>query len=352
MKFFHKSQDLYGFNDKYENMELDIKDRKILAELDLNARATFNEIGKKAGLSKETIIYRIKRLEERGIIQRYTTLVNFGKLGHTGFAVFNRFENVDDKLKMEIVSYLEKIPELYWIALIGGRFDIVFAVMCKSVFQFNRIYYQILNKYGKYLADNTIAIRAELRQNKRNYLMKEEQPTFSPPFFGKEPALEKLDDFDADILSLLSNEARISISELSGILKKPASTISSRIKEMERKKIIQGYTTYIKVQNYGMQSYRLLLSLQNMDENSRNKLFAYAYQNPKMILAIETVGEWNFEITLEVESHEELQKEISKLRNKFRTIIKNVEFIIMFEDDLVYDPYPLKKKERKILLKR
>ena len=98
-------------------MGLDIKDRKILAELDLNARATFQEIGKKVRLSKETSIYRIKKLEERKIILRYSTLVNFAKLGYTGFAVYNRFEKVDDKLKLEIINTLEKIPEIYWIAL-------------------------------------------------------------------------------------------------------------------------------------------------------------------------------------------------------------------------------------------
>ena len=42
-------------------MQLDLKDRKILAELDLNARETYQTIGRKVGLSKETTINRIKR---------------------------------------------------------------------------------------------------------------------------------------------------------------------------------------------------------------------------------------------------------------------------------------------------
>jgi len=37
-------------------MELNIKDKKILAELDLNARATFQEIARKVKLSKESVI--------------------------------------------------------------------------------------------------------------------------------------------------------------------------------------------------------------------------------------------------------------------------------------------------------
>ena len=35
-----------------------------------------------------------------------------------------------------------------------------------------------------------------------------------------------------------------------------------------------------------------------------------------------------------------------KLLNK-RAVPKSIDFLIMFEDDLVYDPYPLKKLERK-----
>ena len=134
-------------------MNLNIKDRRILAELDLNARATFQEIGKKARLSKETVIYRIKNLEKKEIIQRYTTLVNFAKLGYTGYAVFNRFQNLNEELKKEIIEYLKSITELYWIALIGGKFDIVFGIMAKSVFQFNKIYYKILTRYGNYLVE-------------------------------------------------------------------------------------------------------------------------------------------------------------------------------------------------------
>ncbi len=328
-------------------MSLNIKDRKILAELDLNARATFQEIGKKTRLSKETVIYRIKNLEKRGIIVRYTTLINFSQLGYTGYAIYNRFQNVNEPVKNEIIDYLKLIPECYWIALVGGEYDLVFGLMCKNIFQFNKIYYSILTKYGRYLVDNTIEIRTELRQHKRDYLIEKQPEKINSPYFGKEPQTEALDMLDQKILSELSNHARIPILELSEKIKSPPSTVSLRIKQMQKRGIIQGYTTYIKAQNFGMQSYRLLLNLQNMDEKSRNALFSYVAQNPNMILAIESVGKWNFEITLEVENHEELQNEINKLRDNFKEIIKSIDFLIMFEDDLVYDPYPLLKKERK-----
>ncbi|MEK6964032.1 MAG: Lrp/AsnC family transcriptional regulator [Nanoarchaeota archaeon] len=332
-------------------MKRDTKDRKILSALDLNARATFQEIGKRVGLSKEVVLYRIRRLEKRRILLGYTTLVNFSKLGYTGFGIFSRFQNVNEQVKIETLDYLKNIPEIYWIATLGGKFDLSFGVMCKSIFQFNKLYYQILNKYGKNLTDNKIAIRSELRQSKRSYLDNNKKQVSKFPLFGEEPELEIIDSLDSNILSILSTQARMPIVELAQILKKPASTLTFRIRDLEKRKIIQGYTPHIKSQNYGMQSYRLLLFLENMNETSRKKLFNYAQENPFMILAVETVGEWNFEVTLEVESHEQLQIELSKLRNTFMGNIRNVESLIMFEDDLLYDPYPLKKKQRELLLK-
>lgn len=333
-------------------MGLDIKDSKILSELDLSARATFQEIGRKTGLSKETVAYRVARLERKGIIQRYNTLVNFSKIGYTGFAVYCRLGNVSPTMKEEILSFLESIPETYWIALVGGRFDIAFGLMCRSVFHFNTLHYNILNRYGQYLFDTTVAVRTELRQNNRDYLRKRLSPSFQPPYFGREPEIETLDETDSRILCILSTEARMPVLEISRILEVPASTIVSRMRGMERKGIIQGYWTYVRPQKFGMESYRLLLSLTNMDESERVRLFAYTRENPFMLLSIETVGRWNFEITLEVGGHEQLQGEITKLREAFSASIRDVDFLIMFEDDLVYDPYPLLKKERAVLLDR
>jgi len=47
-------------------VNIDLKDRKILYELDLNCWQSLTQIGKKVGLSKEVVKYRIKRMERGG----------------------------------------------------------------------------------------------------------------------------------------------------------------------------------------------------------------------------------------------------------------------------------------------
>jgi len=52
-------------------LKVDLKDRKILYELDYDSRQSLSKIGKKVGLHKNVVLYRIKRLENLGIISFY-----------------------------------------------------------------------------------------------------------------------------------------------------------------------------------------------------------------------------------------------------------------------------------------
>ena len=60
---------------------LDELDRKILDLLTQNARYTYSELGERLGLSRVAIKNRMDALEERGIIEGYTVIVNPQRLG-------------------------------------------------------------------------------------------------------------------------------------------------------------------------------------------------------------------------------------------------------------------------------
>ncbi len=71
----------------------DAKDIRILAELQKNARQTFAELGRKAGLSLPAAAERVRRLEDSGVILGYRAEVDGGKLGYP-IAAFVRLRSV------------------------------------------------------------------------------------------------------------------------------------------------------------------------------------------------------------------------------------------------------------------
>ena len=59
---------------------LDETDQKILELLIHNARMSYSDIGAEVGLSRVAVKSRITALEERGIIEEYTTVINPQKI--------------------------------------------------------------------------------------------------------------------------------------------------------------------------------------------------------------------------------------------------------------------------------
>jgi Lrp/AsnC family transcriptional regulator, leucine-responsive regulatory protein len=65
----------------YRSMELDDVDWRLLAELQADARLSFNELGRRVHLSSPAVAERVRRLEQAGIISRYSAVVDPARAG-------------------------------------------------------------------------------------------------------------------------------------------------------------------------------------------------------------------------------------------------------------------------------
>ena len=84
---------------------MDRKDKVILELLSKNARIPYSEIAKKLGISETAVRKRVRKLEEKGIIEGYTLRINPVKIGYKSIAHVgidtdpNSFLSVACKLK-------------------------------------------------------------------------------------------------------------------------------------------------------------------------------------------------------------------------------------------------------------
>ena len=63
-------------------MKLEETDKKILNIIVENSRLSLRQIAKKAGVSVATVMHHIKNLEKEGIIRKYTTKLDYEKMGY------------------------------------------------------------------------------------------------------------------------------------------------------------------------------------------------------------------------------------------------------------------------------
>jgi DNA-binding Lrp family transcriptional regulator len=65
----------------YRNHRVDNLDRRLLAELQDDARASSAELARRVGLSGPGLQKRLRKLEEHGVVERYATIVNREAVG-------------------------------------------------------------------------------------------------------------------------------------------------------------------------------------------------------------------------------------------------------------------------------
>lgn len=321
------------------SIPLDAKDRKLLAVLDLDARLGTTALGKKIRLSQEGTHYRMQRLEEKGIIRGYSTLLNFAKIGYTGYGVYARFHNVTSEQKKFIIDELKGQDHIYWIAEFGGKYDVAFAIMARNIIEFNELCTDIMSRHSEHLKDTTVAARVELVQFPRKYLLENHNKIF--PRFGTAIENIELDDLDREILGILAADARMPALQIAQQIERPVSTVSNRIKALENKGVIQGYSSLIDCSAFRYQGFQLFIQAQNLTKDSKRKLYGYCKENENIIFYIETVGKWNFEIIYEVASQKEFQELLIDIRSRFADIIRDVESIMLFDHNIKYNQFPL-----------
>lgn len=104
-------------------MDFDEKDEKILKHLLVDARQSARQLAHKLNVSTVTMISRLKKLEQKKIIDGYTVRLNHGALGYD---ITGIIEVTTTKGKMvEIEDEIAKIENVCAVYDITGKADIM-----------------------------------------------------------------------------------------------------------------------------------------------------------------------------------------------------------------------------------
>ncbi len=320
-------------------VKLDVRDKKILQELERNARQSNRQIAKKVSVNPDLVRYRINNLQKEGVISHFLAYVNFAKLGLTDYGIFLSTQKLAKEKETEFVAFFERHPQVSYFAKTGGRYDFIVGVLARDILHFHETLSGMLDSLGEYIANKDIAIRVMLQHFPRKY-MAEGTPSESASHFGGPTEICDLDGVDKHILKKIATNARIENTVIARELSVPLSTVALRIKKLQERGIINGFFVVICPQSYGFQEYDLMLSCKNMAKEDENKFCSFCKRHPNMTYLIKTVGRWNYEIGIEVPDQQSYQEVLSELRNRFSEFITATDFVIIFKT-IKYTLYPL-----------
>lgn len=105
------------------SLALDSIDRNLVALLQTNARESVTTLGKKLGVARTTVLARMARLEQSGVITGYSVRLNQAALEKSLQAYVGL--SVEPKAGRDVLKRLAKMPEIKLVCSVSGEFDYV-----------------------------------------------------------------------------------------------------------------------------------------------------------------------------------------------------------------------------------
>ena len=122
---------------------LDLLDQKIIRLLIENARASYSEIGEKVGLSRVAVKARIQALEQRGVIEEYTTIINPQKISG---AVSCYFElEICPQAFAEVCETLKRNETVTQVYRVTGAGRLHVHAVCASSAEMERLMHEVID---------------------------------------------------------------------------------------------------------------------------------------------------------------------------------------------------------------
>jgi Lrp/AsnC family transcriptional regulator, leucine-responsive regulatory protein len=113
------------------SMEPDEVDWRLLAELQSDARLSFNELARRVHLSAPAVAERVRRLEQAGIITGYTARVDPARAGHPLLAFIQLRCSLGSCLLKTTTA--DEYPELVEIHKLSGEYCTLVKVRATSL---------------------------------------------------------------------------------------------------------------------------------------------------------------------------------------------------------------------------
>ena len=108
------------FLEKRDPLMIDDVDRAILDALQHNARTSNAEMARSIGMAPSAIFQRVRKLEENGFIQGYTTRLNAKALGF-GLVAFIMVQTRDNASSIDTAAILADFPEVLEVHRVVGE---------------------------------------------------------------------------------------------------------------------------------------------------------------------------------------------------------------------------------------
>jgi DNA-binding Lrp family transcriptional regulator len=317
-------------------IKLDVKDRKLLYYLSLNARQSHTQLSRKVGLSKNGVKYRIERLKKEGVIKKFTIVPNVASCGYDTFNILLKF-NEDIYENKEIINYFKDHGLCVWILTLSGGWDLFVEIivpnlsrMAAIIREINSHFGEVLNKYKVfYVASGPVKLGDILEDLYVDLKLEKPKPK---KIIEKK---QKLDIVDKKIMMILAKDSSLPLMSIARELNTSLDIVRYRMKRLVNSNLILKFDTNISLSQLGYTKYLCRISLHGGSEERINAIKKRISVDKDIIYAFFDVNGYNIMFTCAFKKTEDIDHLLRGLRKDFSDIIEDQEYLLVKEEVLL-----------------
>lgn len=316
--------------------ELDLLDRKILYELDMDSRISVSKLAKLVSTSKETVNFRLKRLVKNGYVKRFITTLFTSHLNMFYYKLFYKFHKTTPEIDNQIIEFISTYERTAYFAEFEGPYNLGFLLVAKSHHDLDEFITKFRKHFGDYILDQQLHILTSIHRFNLKFFYRSDKTLHTK--YPKELKQIEVDRKDMIIIKDLANNSRTSLAELAHHAGIDSSTAIYRIKKLKQNKILGTYTLALDFAKFGMQHFQINFKLK--DRSSVDRIINYFSSNNNATFAIVALGKYDLAIELVAKDNIELRRILDKCKEHFaQDIIDHDTFLIVKEHVLTWLPH-------------
>lgn len=145
------------------NIQLDAIDAGILTALSVDSRRSYAEVAGEVGLSTAAVHERVRKLIERGVIERFALRVDPERVG-LRFTAFVAIRNDGGAHCRDIAPRLRELPEVLELHSVAGEHDFLAKVRTTHARALEDVLYQIKAIPGVARTTSTVVLNTEFEE--------------------------------------------------------------------------------------------------------------------------------------------------------------------------------------------
>lgn len=322
-------------------MELTPKEKKILHAALLNANKTGESIGSSIDEEGHQVRRTLSALQSKGIAYPYT-LINQFALGGMKVGVFFSFLDLPPSEIKKTAQKLATYSKIVSLIELFGPYQYFMSVNVNEIAEFEAFMTELSENVPAFRIKESVSIRNSMTLFKRKYLNpgKADKTHLTYSYAAKKADLK---DNDIAVLNCIIEKGGVpsaqEISRATGIWPNGVLDI---LKDLEKNNIIVGYSYSLDPAKIDYKSYDLLIKTTTRQKTFKKQLFDFCASHPCVVGLTESIGEWQYEIRIEIENLAQATELAQAIQSKFKEEINKIE-ISAICNEIKYMKTPLIK---------